>query len=177
MALIVIVLLCLFSLRRRRLHLKEKPNNPVDLLQGDNEDGAPDRGDLPQFYQPEPFLVSDPTVASSDGRESYDRRQSTLTSTTTDLLRSGTPDPQGLAMGSAGGSTQTRKTPLGPSQLRPVNIIQHDDAGDGDEEDPAEETIELPPAYTNIRKPRGTTTTAATNDNTVSNEAAATSST
>lgn len=37
---------------------------------------------------------------------------------------------------------------MGPSQLRPVNIIQHDDAGP----DEGSETIELPPAYTNIRR-------------------------
>jgi hypothetical protein len=38
-------------------------------------------------------------------------------------------------------------------QLRPVNIIQHDDAGVANEAAEGEpETVELPPAYTNIRK-------------------------
>jgi hypothetical protein len=55
--------------------------------------------------------------------------------------------------GIASSSTGTRKT--APRMFRPVNIIQHDDAGPSgqevkEEEEP--ETIELPPAYTNIRK-------------------------
>jgi hypothetical protein len=59
-------------------------------------------------------------------------------------------------------------------QLRPVNIIQHDDAGDAAEgEGEGEETIELPPAYTNIRKPRGAATT---NDDNANNETTASSS-
>lgn len=172
-AIIAILLVCLFFIRRRRLHTKEKIN-PVDLLQADGEDGAPGRGELPQFYQPEPFLVPDPSV-TSQGRESYDHRQSMQTSTTTELLRSGTPDPHGLGVGSVSGSNQTRKSRLGPAQLRPVNIIQHDDAGDVDEGDHAQDTIELPPAYTNIRKPPGTTTT--TNNDNTNNEAAPSSST
>ena len=46
----------------------------------------------------------------------------------------------------------TRKARLS-HQLRPVNIIQHDDAGPSEEPTSAgePETIELPPAYTNIR--------------------------
>jgi hypothetical protein len=54
-------------------------------------------------------------------------------------------------VGSAGGSSHTRKSPLGPQHLRPVNIIQHDDAGP--EQDATQETIELPPAYNKIRRP------------------------
>ncbi|KIM86796.1 hypothetical protein PILCRDRAFT_816050 [Piloderma croceum F 1598] len=165
-ALIAIVLVCLFCLRRRRLDAKGKTHTSVDLFHVDNEDGTPNGGDLPQFYQPEPFMVPDPTVASSNGHErneSFDRRQSSQTATSTDFLRGGTPEPHGLgAAGTTSGSTQTRKSPLGPAQLRPVNIIQHDDAGDGIEGE--QETIELPPAYTHIRKPRGATTT--TDDNT-----------
>lgn len=120
----------------------------MDLLHGDQEDG-PGRGDLPQFYQPEPFVVPDPTVqSSSHGHMSEgERRASLQTSTTTDLLRSGTPDAHGPM--SSGSSNNTRKSPAGPAQLRPVNIIQHDDGGP--EGEPAE-TIELPPAYTNIRR-------------------------
>jgi hypothetical protein len=121
-------------------------------------------------------MVQDPTAASLLGHErneSYDRRQSSQTATSIDFLRSGTPDPHGLAVaGTTSGSTQTRKSPLGPAQLRPVNIIQHDDAGDADEGDP--ETIELPPAYAHIRKPRGATTT---DDDNVNNETTQNSST
>lgn len=143
-------LLALFFIRRRRFHDKRRSQNTVDLLHGDTEDGpSSGRSDLPQFYQPEPFVVPDPTVqSSSHGHMSEgDRRASMQTSTTTDLLRSGTPDPHGAAS-TSGGSSNTRKSPMGPSQLRPVNIIQHDDAGP----DEGSETIELPPAYTNIRR-------------------------
>ena len=176
-ALIAIVLICLFYLRRRRLHAKGKTHTSADLFHVDAEDGTPNDGDLPQFYQPEPFIVPDPTVASSHGHErneSYDRRQSSQTATSTEFLRGGTPDPQGLgAAGTTNGSTQTRKSPLGPAQLRPVNIIQHDDAGDGLEGE--QETIELPPAYTHIRKPRGATTT--TRDENTNDEVSPSSST
>jgi hypothetical protein len=63
--------------------------------------------------------------------------------------RSPTPD--------ASGSSLTRKSAAGPSALRPVNIVQHDDAGPPEEAAHGEEpeTIELPPAYTNIKKPAG----------------------
>ena len=49
-------------------------------------------------------------------------------------------------------SGMSRKSPM-PPPLRTVNVIQHDDAGtvagdDGEEAD----TVELPPAYTNIRR-------------------------
>jgi hypothetical protein len=44
----------------------------------------------------------------------------------------------------------SRKSPMPPS-LRPVNIIQHDDAGTVADDNEAE-TVELPPAYTNIRR-------------------------
>jgi hypothetical protein len=178
-ALIAIVLACLFYLRRKRLNATGKTYSSVDRFHVDNEDGTPNEGDLPQFYQPEPFMVPDPTVASSNGHErneSFDRRQSSQTATSTDFPRGGTPDPHGLgAAGTTSGSTQTRKSPLGPAQLRPVNIIQHDDAGDGGEEE--QETIELPPAYTHIRKPRGTTATTTTTDDNTNDEVNPSSST
>jgi hypothetical protein len=65
-----------------------------------------------------------------------------------------TPRPQ-TPVGMTAATKTTRKS--GPlAQLRPVNIIQHDDAGPSAGEP---ETIELPPAYTNIRsaqRPPGT---------------------
>jgi len=54
------------------------------------------------------------------------------------------PAPPGTAIG----STSTRKGGA-PPQMRPVNYIQHDDGGAA--EDP--EIVELPPAYTSVRKP------------------------
>ena len=141
-----LVLLALFFWRRRRYHKLEK--RPVDLL---NEDDAPD-GNPPQYYEPEPFVVPEPTAASSAGetstvaggpRPSVDHRQSHYSNLTGE--RSATPDQSAVS-----GSTYMRKSPAPPS-FRPVNIIQHDDAG------PSElppETIELPPAYTNIHTSR-----------------------
>lgn len=139
-------LIALFFVRRHRFHEKRRSQNTVDLLHGDAEDGPSNgRGDLPQFYQPEPFVVPDPTIESShDYTSEGDRRPSTQSST--DLMRSGTPDLLGVM--SASGGSSSRKSPLGLPQLRPVNIIQHDDAGP----DEGAETIELPPAYTNIRR-------------------------
>lgn len=67
-------------------------------------------------------------------------------------MRSTTPDYE---MGITGGTipSSSRKSPT-PRQLRPINIIQHDDAGAADEQAEGQpDTVELPPAYTNIRKP------------------------
>ena len=149
-ALIIAGLLLLFFARRRRFHEKAGRRNTahtVDLLHGDGDgeehDMAEARGELPQFYQPEPFLVPDPTLAeSSDGG----RRQSTQTSSGDALL--------GGHAHQSSVSTSTRKTPAGPSAMRPVNIIQHEDGGEEGDGD-GEETIELPPAYTHIKKGTG----------------------
>ncbi|KAJ7634795.1 hypothetical protein FB45DRAFT_909876 [Roridomyces roridus] len=144
-ALIAALLVALFWMRRRRLRKTEKVR--PDLLPGEEEDdedvGTTPGGGLPQYYQPEPFMVTDPTAgrASAEGFLSEGNRTSTFSES-----RSGTPDPTTTM------STATRKSaPM--RQMRPVNIIQHADAGPssppGDEEP---ETVELPPAYNNIRK-------------------------
>ncbi|KAF7325901.1 hypothetical protein MKEN_00440900 [Mycena kentingensis (nom. inval.)] len=148
--LIVIGLIALFFMRRRRLRNEEKNKVRPDLLQTDDGDEAPaaTRNELPQYYQPQPYLMAESTVgrSSMDERTDTDGRPlSTLMSDT--ASRSETPDPSSM-------STSTRKT--GPMrQMKPVNIIQHADAGPSmppatAEEEP--ETVELPPAYTNIRK-------------------------
>jgi hypothetical protein len=141
----------LFFLRRKRLRNKGEKFRP-DLLtadEGDDHAGAP-RNELPQFYQPEPFMVTDPTVGdrssvgglTAEGRTDSGRPLSTFTSDT----RSATPDPSTSMSGRTGKSAPMR-------QMRPVNVIQHADAGPSmaPGEDEAE-TVELPPAYTNIRK-------------------------
>jgi hypothetical protein len=113
------------------------------------------RNELPEYYQPEPFNVPDPlqSVHADDDGTSDGRPLSGYTSTS----RSATPDLLGFGLGSAGvtGSTTSsgRKGPI--RQMRPVNVIQHDDAGPSENAPLAEEeaeTVELPPAYTNIRK-------------------------
>lgn len=167
LAALVILALAGFYFIRRKTATKDTKERPVDLLQGDPEDDQdPAPGELGNYYRPEPFLATEPTEASSMyGREegraatvtsgsrygTSDRRQSALGSFSD--MRSATPDYE---MGITGGTTipsSSRKSPM-PRQLRPVNIIQHDDAGAADEQADAQlDTVELPPAYTNIRKP------------------------
>jgi hypothetical protein len=136
------LLVGLFFWRRHRFHQKQR-ERPVDLLNdGEEQDGNP-----PHYYQPEPFIVPEPTAGSTTGetstvldatRPSLDHRLSHYSAISGE--RSSTPDQSAVS-----GSTYMRKSPAPPS-FRPVNIIQHDDAG------PSEpETIELPPAYTNLR--------------------------
>ncbi|TBU62694.1 hypothetical protein BD310DRAFT_698718 [Dichomitus squalens] len=166
---LALALLLVFVIRRRRFHqsggTKERP---VDLLQDNDHDG-PDAGDgrLPEYYQPEPFVLPDPTVASSQHDLVSGAGAGTRPGTGTgyrdgdgarreSFLSTSTSDNAGLRAGgrSSAPSTSARKSPVPPS-FRPVNIIQHDDAGPPEEaeEEQEPETIELPPAYTNI-KPR-----------------------
>ncbi|KAG7448852.1 uncharacterized protein BT62DRAFT_929922 [Guyanagaster necrorhizus] len=140
----IALLLLLWFLRRRHRQKQEKEKT-VDLLhEDDGDEQAPNSAELPQYYEPEPFIIPDPTVASEDGRLSADGRPiSQILS-----VRSGTPDIPGSTTSMGG----VRKGGL--RSLRPVNIIQHDDAGPSGplraEEEP--ETVELPPAYTKIRQ-------------------------
>lgn len=150
----IAALLFFLAFLRRRDRLRSG-KSPIDLVNDDEEDERPARqNELPPFYHPEPFIVPDPSaVSSSQGRQtpSQDGTRPMSMLTTTDPLtssgfRSPTPD--------ANGSTTTRKSAAGPRALRPINIVQHDDAGPSEADQDAEpETIELPPAYTNIRKP------------------------
>lgn len=155
--LIALILVLLFFRRRSKYHKTQK-ERPVDLLREDDHDGPDNDGRLPQYYEPEPFIVPDPTVTSSADdrgsatglRPSTDRRQSRQSALTHDTGgRSSTPDQSNL-----GTSTYMRKSPAPPS-FRPVNIVQHEDAGPSEAPHPPdeeEETIELPPAYTNIKR-------------------------
>ena len=143
--LILIAVLATFYMRR---HKYQKANKERPALFTDNDDDAPGEGrreDLPLYYEPEPFTLPDPTDGGAEStRPSTDHRQSQLTYVTDNNGRA-TPD------GGAAPTGSNRKSPLPPS-LRPVNIIQHEDAGPSRVtvgEEP--ETVELPPAYTNIR--------------------------
>jgi hypothetical protein len=147
-----------FYFLRRRPYSAISKERPVNVLQ-DDEDGNGEDHDLPQYYAPEPYLVPDPTIRGTSDAASTQERP--LSMTTADFMRPPTP--------MTAASTTTRKS-AAPPQLRPVNIIQHDDAGPSD--DPSghseAETIELPPAYTNIRQaqrsPLASSTPAATED-------------
>ncbi|KAG6830374.1 hypothetical protein H0H92_001011 [Tricholoma furcatifolium] len=161
--LLAIGLIFLFLSRRSRAQKNSKEKQPLNL-NVDEGDEAPttvapgtNRNELPEYYQPEPFTVPEPTIASTyeedfGGLNSESRPLSGYTTTS----RSETPDilsSYGAGAGGAGSTTTGgRKGPL--RQMRPVNIIQHDDAGPSEQPKPDEEveTVELPPAYTNIRR-------------------------
>ncbi|KAF9239894.1 hypothetical protein BU15DRAFT_46185 [Melanogaster broomeanus] len=177
LAALVILALGGFYIIRRRTAPRSQKERPVDLLQGDPDDNEPPpNAELLQYYRPEPFLATAPTEVSSayaqedGGRRSVagsnlrydstmdsrygtsDRRQSGVT--TFSDPRSATPELDGATApsGSTAGMTNSRKSPM-PRQLRPINIIQHEDAGLSNADDGEQpETIELPPAYTNIRR-------------------------
>ncbi|KAL5522641.1 hypothetical protein ACEPAG_8659 [Sanghuangporus baumii] len=166
----VLVLLFLRRRKRQNLSTKERPD-----LFTDNEHPSDAQGEIARLAPPEPYIVpSEPArsewgssaheygtgtgVPSSSygygvgaGAGSGDRRASAYSlSTGTEgefLMRPGTPQ---TAATSAAGTSVSRKGPA--PVLRPVNIIQHEDAGTtiGDDQEP--ETVELPPAYTNIRR-------------------------
>lgn len=144
---IAFLLLLWFRRRRARRASKERPSLFID-----NDDDAPisqpPHGELPVYYEPEPFTASEPTDHASTRRPStaIDRSDRPLSQSLTYLT-----DPQRVASPDGTSTGLTRKSPL-PSPLRPVNVIQHEDAGPSLPADNAEpETVELPPAYTNIR--------------------------
>lgn len=147
--LLIIAFLLLLWFRRRRAQRasKERPSLFID-----NDDDAPTSqppdGELPVYYEPEPFTASEPTDHASTRRPStaIDRSERPVSQSLTYLT-----DPQRVASPDGTSTGLTRKSPL-PSPLRPVNVIQHEDAGPSLPADNAEpETVELPPAYTNIR--------------------------
>ncbi|KDQ58743.1 hypothetical protein JAAARDRAFT_47090 [Jaapia argillacea MUCL 33604] len=160
--LLALGLFLLYLLRRKQFQQTQK-ERPVDLLQDDeNADNTRDHEELPQFYRPEPFIVPDPTEVSSAGAQEDGsgagsrsgagagvRRISTATTSTMDNL--------GVlgGLGSGGGSSNHTRKSARPPELRPVNIVQHEDAGPPPGQEPEDvepETVELPPAYTNIRR-------------------------
>jgi hypothetical protein len=131
------LLVVLLSLRRRRRFHKQQKERPVDLT---NDGLSADDGQLLQYYRPDPFVLRDPSARGSVHLGAGDRRASA----------------NGL---NAGASSRARKgrapTPPrpvnttqhdAPTQLPHANIIQHDDGGR------VPETIELPPAYSHIRR-------------------------
>lgn len=154
--LFAVVLLIWFFRRREKVHRKQK-ERPVDLLgaedEGDDNDDPNRRNELPQFYQPEPFMVPDPRLSASADHTDAGGRPISGTSMT--MSRSGTPDTLGFGYGvqGAAGSTTSGGRKGAGRVMRPVNVIQHDDAGPGEADKVEEvETVELPPAYTSVGK-------------------------
>ena len=173
-AAVAILVLLLFFYRRRSTQQSRHEKRALDLLNAEDEEDAQgadhngaagarggstpghSRNELPEYYQPQPYTLPDPTLASTyetdaEGRPLSGYSDTDRHTTTTEFLGS-------LYAGAHGGgstpnSTTGRKGPL--RQMRPVNVIQHDDAGPSEPPAAGEgevETVELPPAYTNIRK-------------------------
>ena len=121
------------------------------------------QNELPQNYQPEPFMVPIPESTLSEFDDEFSNSRPFSPGTRTSFYtRSDTPDlasTLGLGAGGLanGESTGTGRKGGAPRPMRAVNIIQHHDAGpsnNGEREEPVE-TIELPPAYTMVRSSAG----------------------
>lgn len=166
----ILVLLFLRRRKQRDASAKERPD-----LFTDNENPVHD-GEIAHLAPPEPYIVPSEPPQSEWGSSSrapgssygygvgtgaagtgaaqplFDHRMSGYslsTGTEGEHLRPSTPQ---TATTSAGTSAGTSRKGAAPPVFRPVNIIQHEDAGTTvDGEDDAE-TVELPPAYTNIRR-------------------------
>ena len=133
-----------FFMRRSRSALSQQ--RPVNVLQ-DDEDGNAEYHGLPQYYVPESYLVPDSTTTgrgTSEAASTHDRPL-LMSTVTTDVRHPQTPTT----------STTTHKSAASP-QSRPVNIIEHDDAGPSEDlsGQVEPETIEFPPSYSNIRQPQ-----------------------
>ncbi|KAK2462378.1 hypothetical protein APHAL10511_005684 [Amanita phalloides] len=156
---VVVALLLLYHLRRREKSKKRANDRPVNLMSAeedeDPENTAPPReteNELPEFYRPDPYLVSESETNTdvfslSAGRRTPSRR---ISGTTTEMSQLGLGFTELSSI-----TSSSRKGP--PRQMRAVNIIQHEDAGPSGPPPPPDgedaETIELPPAYTHL-KPR-----------------------
>lgn len=168
LAAIVVLALVAFYIIRRKTAPKSQKERPVNLIQGDPEDNddASANYQPPAYLQPDPYLVTAPTLSSVSAREDGHRYSSVLSDSPSSAWRqsrvtsysdpsSATPDLEGhvLTPGSTTALTSSRKSGMS-RQLRAVNIIQHEDAGPSSAQDDSAqpETIELPPAYTHIRK-------------------------
>lgn len=180
---ILVALGCLFwFFQRRQKRAQRAKERPVNLMYGDEEDDreesrmggavsgsrAPSRlNELPEFYQPEPYMVTDPgtdarTTMYTSTTELEEQRPLSGTSTSF-YTRVTTPDLYGgssagdtilSGTGTGAGQQSGRRKGGAPRMMRPVNIIQHDDAGPSVPHEGGGgelETIELPPAYTALR--------------------------
>lgn len=180
MAFVSCLILALFFLRRRSRKQKRGKERPVDLLHDDEDEDEEDHRRNPnaqaqhqlEYYTPEPFMVTDPTLnsdaattAATDFGHSGPGSSSGRPLSGTSFTRSDTPDLLGSGSaygvggyGWAAGSTTTSTSRKGAAmRMRPVNIVQHEDAGPpppigGQDKEEEAETIELPPAYTAVQR-------------------------
>ena len=163
-ALVVIGALLIYYLKRRERLKRRHTDRAVDLLNAeeDEDDHLPpasaaattrprsSQNELPEFYRPEPYLVAESdtrtdTLTLSAGRRTPGFESRRLSGTTNEMSQLGYFESAVSSGGRKGGT---------PRQYRAVNIIQHEDAGPSGPPPPADgepDTIELPPAYTNLR--------------------------
>jgi hypothetical protein len=148
LALVLVTGLVAFWFVRRRPYSTLSRQRPVNVLQDDEDDGNEEDHDLPQYYAPEPYLLRDPTTRRTSEAASTDDRPLSMSTVTADVQRPQTPVTP---------TTTTRKSAAFP-QLRPVNVVQHDDTGPGEDlsgqAKPETIRVELPPAYSNISQPQ-----------------------
>jgi hypothetical protein len=147
-AVLVLVLIGLVALRviwRRSLFAlwKERPVNVIE----DDEDGNGENywHDLPSSCAPEPFLLPTPTIMGMSEAMSAQGHPPSMSTVTIDVQSPQTPI-----------TTTTNCKSSSFPLLRPINIIQHDDSGSREDllGQGEPETVELPPAYSNIRRIR-----------------------
>ena len=131
-----------FWFARRRSYSALSQRRPVNVLEDDEDENEEGR-ELPQHYVLEPYLVPDPTIGGMSEATSTHDIPLSMSTITADVQRLQAPMTPMMT---------THKS-AAPPQLRPVNIIQHEDAGHSEGLlDAKPETIELPPAYPNIPK-------------------------
>lgn len=172
LALLIALLVLLWFFRRKSKQQRRFKERPVDLMNSEYEDGdepshvnggtgaagSVRRNELPQYYQPEPFMVPDPTLTTDShsvtNTDDLEALRPLSGATSSFYTRATTPDTAGVGGSGVSGSGYERRKGGPPRAMRAVNIIQHDDAGpslpspEGEKEGEEPMTIELPPAYT-----------------------------
>lgn len=165
--LIMFFLVLLFFYRRDKHHKNTgtRPMKPDLIDPSEDRPIARQDQELPQFYEPEPFIIPDAITtadtASLHSAHEGQRRHSMSTVTGVAGGHARTPSRMSVTtaseiggMGAASTSGRS-KSGMPPSAFRPVNFIQHEDAGDVPAADQEPETVELPPAYTDFRNKAG----------------------
>ena len=145
--LVLIGLVAFWFIRRRSLFALWE-ERPVNVIQ-DDEDGNGEVywHNLPPYDALEPFIPSNPTTEGMSEAMLTQDCPPEIPTVTTDVQSSQTP--------MASTTTMTTRKSSSFSQLRPITIIQHDDSGPGEDfsgQVEPETVLELPPAYSNIRR-------------------------
>jgi hypothetical protein len=148
------VALLVFSFLRRRLYSTISKQRPINVLQ-DDEDYISLHQGLPHDYVTEPFLYLNPTIGGSF-EAAFQQKHPLLLS---ESMVDGNPPQTPVTT-----PTTSMRKGVVPRELRPINIGQYNEAGPSGD---SGYVIELPPAYSNLRRtPRSPLTTPTTADTT-----------